>query len=63
MFVLIDPKIAILNKSIKKHSYFIPTYDENETITNTSAEEETNPNLAIRIFSISTRYPIFAASH
>ena len=32
MFVLIDPKIAILNKSIKKHSYFIPTYDENETI-------------------------------
>jgi len=32
MFVLIDPKIAILNKSIKKHSYFIPTYDENEAI-------------------------------
>ena len=27
-----DPKIAILNKSIKKHSYFIPSYDENETI-------------------------------
>ena len=27
-----DKIIAILNKSIKKHSYFIPTYDENETI-------------------------------
>lgn len=52
MFVLIDPKIAILNKSIKKHSYFIPTYDENEAI------------IPLLIgFSISTRHPIFAASH
>jgi len=32
MFALIGPKITFLNKNIKKQSYFIPTYDENETI-------------------------------